>query len=227
MLGSFGDASAVEVSPRRLGDEALVETTCWSVGDAVFHGACLTRPLLVVSSGAVAPSRHLPGRAGVVQGCWDRSGVLGPFGGAGAVEVSPLRAAGAHRSRRRVGLWGGAVFYKACLALGAGLPRLLQVMSSGTEWSRDPSTGPLDPFGDAGSVEMSPLRLSAVEPPVNMTWGSEEGALFYGTCLLRPPPGHVERSAGSESKGRVERGSAACGTSTPGVRAIAPKVCGV
>ena len=59
----------------------------------------------------------------------------------------------------------------------------------------------LEPFGNAGSVEMSPLRLSTVEPPVDMTQGSEG---------MPPPPApwscRAERSEAETSpRARRER----------------------
>ena len=100
--GAAEPAASMEVSPRRLGAEALVETTCFLRG--------LPSP---PASGRVerngVESRPLLGPAGIVWGRWVRLGVLDSFGGAGAVEVSPLRAAGALRSRRRVGLWACCV----------------------------------------------------------------------------------------------------------------------
>ena len=50
-----------------------------------------------------------------------------------------------------------------------GLPPPLPVMSSGAQRSRDISSGGADAIGDADAMETSPLRLSAVEPPVEVT----------------------------------------------------------
>ena len=60
-------------------------------------------------------------------------------------------------------------------------------------------------------MEMSPLRLSAVEPPVDMTWFSE-GVLLpihYQSCRAK---------RWEQREGQAGRGNAACSTSTLGVR---------
>ena len=110
MLGPFRRAGSVWgcrcrgglSTPGRRGPS--VETTCWSVG-----GCCVSWGLppppasgRVERNGSAVETPLWVG--------WSRSGVLGPFGRAGAVEVSPRRAAGALRSRRRVGLWGMLCF---------------------------------------------------------------------------------------------------------------------
>ena len=160
MPDSTGNAGAVGISPRRLGDEALVETTRWSVGRALFYGTCLLGPLLVVSSGAVAQSRHLFGSAGVVQACWVRSGVpvpwrslhSGPQGPIGRDDV--LVCGGVLCSIRRALLLGRAspACYKSCRA-------------------------------ERSEVETSP-RVCRTQPGMLGPWGSLHAASIGGEALV-------------------------------------------
>lgn len=78
--------------------------------------------------------------------------------------------------------------------------------------------GLMDPFGNAGAVEMSSLRLSAVGPPVDMTWGSEGVCFVLGAWLFPPPSGRVERNA--ESNARA--GGKAAGRCVPSRQDTAP-----